>query len=209
MCKMYLDTHKSNRPDVRRVVHLAILGVASAIFASTGLMGYFMFGDHVKGDVLQGFAPRISVQVARGAFAITALCKYPLNMLPLIVSVESRLEPLGVALPHSLITALLSLGVFGTASLGCDLSGIMALLGCTIDTVLGFVMPCLMRMRLNALDTAGALAVPLHTEVAEPPLAPCGKRSARTIMILAGAYCPLAFTSLMMSGLRSSGLSQY
>jgi len=198
--KVYMDMHTSSRPHIRRVVHLSIFGAVFALYICTGLLGYFVFGSAVDGDVLLEFPPSLAVQISRAGLAITSLCRVPLMMMPLQLAVDKRLASCKVVIPSALLTLLLCLGSCAIAGLGCRLDGVLTLLGCTSFPMVQFIMPSLMRMRLDVHKQPASLLEGVEA-AAEPPLPPFCAWQASLLVPFTLTYCLCTWGALVYSWL--------
>merc|ERR1712136_20476 len=68
------------------IFKIAIPGIATTLYGTGGLLGYFMFGADVRQDLLTEFPSSKLFAVARGMLALTNMFKLPLLLIPLRMS---------------------------------------------------------------------------------------------------------------------------
>jgi len=142
------------RPDQKKninlIIRLAIPGIATTLYVTGGLLGYFMFGADVRQDLLTEFPSSKLFAVARGMLALTNMFKLPLLLIPLRMSLleAAGFNPVGLNAPKRTAFCLaLNLFSFTIACTLGSLSKALGLCGCTSGVLIAFVMPGLMRLR--------------------------------------------------------------
>merc|ERR1712136_438974 len=126
------------RPDQKKninlIIRLAIPGIATTLYGTGGLLGYFMFGADVRQDLLTEFPSSKLFAVARGMLALTNMFKLPLSLIPLRMSFLEAVgfNPVGLnARKHIAFCLVLNLISFTTACTLGSLSKALGLSGCT------------------------------------------------------------------------------
>uniref|UniRef100_A0A7S1ATL6 Amino acid transporter transmembrane domain-containing protein n=1 Tax=Noctiluca scintillans TaxID=2966 RepID=A0A7S1ATL6_NOCSC len=148
--KINEEMREDQKDKINKVIWLGILGVVTAVYSVAGLLGYFMLGAGVSGDILTEFSRSDLFSMARGLLALTSLLKLPLLLIPLRISLEETcgLDPRAVDWRgRSAFCLIINLVSFFVACALGSLSKVLDFAGCTAGVVIAFLLPGLLRVR--------------------------------------------------------------
>jgi amino acid permease len=147
--KIDAELARPMKPYIWRVIDVAIPGIATTLYISGGLLGYFLFGQAVSNNMLEQFPDDPLMNVARVALSLTNLFKLPLIVQPLRESIYEAAP----SLPKNtvLTTATILVVVYIVAMALGSLSKALGILGCTAGMAIAFVLPGLIRLQYRPL----------------------------------------------------------
>mmetsp|Transcript_43359 Transcript_43359/g.97608 ORF Transcript_43359/g.97608 Transcript_43359/m.97608 type:complete len:496 (+) Transcript_43359:1-1488(+) len=189
------ELRATERRKIRRVVHIAIPGIATSIYITGGLMGYFYFGGAVQNNVLVNFHDNPLMSVARVALSLTNTFKLPLIVSPLRVSLQEVAPGVMNRCPTVEVAVLLALVFFTALGLG-SLSKALGLVGCTCGVAACFIFPGLMRLKFIPVGPA-APPFPGETEL-KPLLGRLFSMAAMVLVVLGTLAGASAFVAQLV-----------
>ncbi|KAF4707552.1 hypothetical protein FOZ63_017939, partial [Perkinsus olseni] len=96
--------------DMNNIVHTSIWAVATPLYIASGIMGYLLYGDRVKSNLVQEWSGSSEwvLQVCLVAVILINICKFPLLLIPLRESLTERIPALKHANTAFLTASLLA-----------------------------------------------------------------------------------------------------
>jgi len=129
----------------------AILG-STATYIVVAYLGYHAFGDYVDADLLQSLPDSVVATVARVAICLNLLTTYPLQMYPTKNSISQliwQVDACDLPLPKyiTMIVCIFAAS-WGIGMAVDDLGTILAYVGASTSTLLGYVLPAWFYIKL-------------------------------------------------------------
>ena len=160
------------------------LGACFALYTAVALASAAAFGSEVQKNLLVSLSsergltllPPSLVAAVQGAMALVMVCVFPVNLFGLRVGLHGRVCPgqPETAMHRWISAALLTTLCFGVASAVNDLGALFALIGATTGTLIMFVMPSALALRLRAGEGPSLLVTPSITLVLGIGVGVCG-----------------------------------
>ena len=151
----------------------ATLGACFGLYTAVALASAVAFGSEVQKNLLVSLSslrgltllPPSLVAAVQGAMALVMVCVFPVNLFGLRVGLHGRVCPgqPETAKHRWVSAALLTALCFGVASAVNDLGALFALIGATTGTLIMFVMPSALALRLRAGEDRSQLVAPSIT----------------------------------------------
>ena len=162
----------------------ATLGACFGLYTAVALASAVAFGSEVQKNLLVSLSsqrgltllPPSLVAAVQGAMALVMVCVFPVNLFGLRVGLHGRVCPgqPETAMHRWVSAALLTALCFGVASAVNDLGALFALIGATTGTLIMFVMPSALALRLRAGEGRSRLVAPSITLVFGIGVGVCG-----------------------------------
>lgn len=147
---LLIKTLDELRPESRRhardMIHFSVAGVATSVYALTGVAGYVMFGGEVASDLLQEYPHDPWMNSARCALTFAVLFKLAVLLIPLRSAIEEFLAARGLQVSNVTETGIIFLLNYTiTVSFG-SLTTVLGVMGCTTQQIICCIAPCILHL---------------------------------------------------------------
>ncbi|KAF4691489.1 hypothetical protein FOZ60_015352 [Perkinsus olseni] len=143
--------------DINNIIHISIWAVATPLYIASGIIGYLLYGDRVKSNLVQEWSGSSEwvLQVCLVAVILINICKFPLLIIPLRESLTERIPALkhaNTAFLTASLLAFVALAALSTRSLGTVLTLVGSLAGSAVGLFLPAAMYVAYRRRAHARE---------------------------------------------------------
>eukprot|EP00158_Paraphelidium_tribonemae_P003339 Partr_v1_DN26050_c0_g1_i1_m276 putative Solute carrier family 38 member len=90
---------KDNSPARINTITTASIFISACVYTVVGVLGYLMFGDHVKSNMLESFPASILITIARFAITLLVALSFPLQCHPSRASFDKVINTLTARFP--------------------------------------------------------------------------------------------------------------
>eukprot|EP01137_Pigoraptor_chileana_P023200 Opistho-2@7216 len=149
-------------------VSISTIVMCSSLYIASGIFGYILFGEDVKGDVLASFSPSDTVaNVAKVLMVVHVVLAYPVALFPVRKAIDVLLLHTGGHQPTFTRTIIQNIGVIA-------LTGVLAvafpriekvfdIVGATTGVMITIIFPAWMLLKNKPAEDFGTEAEPIVT----------------------------------------------
>ena len=145
-----LESSAADREGFPNLLKVVIAGI-TVLMAVFGTAGYHGFGENTEAPIT------LNLEGTWATFVKLSLClalylTYPIMMFPVGSLIEEMVVRSDDGKPHRLLRFLIVLGTAGVAYAIPNFRKFLSLVGSSICTILGFILPCIFHLRVFGED---------------------------------------------------------